>query len=419
MIIWLIIPGEPTKLDPGKPRLLRTGILSEYLHRRGHTIVFWTTTENHVTKENRAEFSKKKIIDDRYAIWLLYGPLYKKNISFARIRHNVISSREFLRVAPTEDKPSIILCSYPTLELCNASIQYGQQQDVPVIIDVRDLWPDIFLEIAPRGLKWAARLLLTPMFQQSQSIFRNASAITGITDAAVRWAARRGGRPESSSRNLAFTMAYSPHAVDAKEQAQADSFWNARDIPAGGGKFVACFFGQLSPRYELASVVEAAKVLSQRGSGHIKIVLCGTGEAASDLQRRSAGIGNIDFPGWMDKAQIWTLLRRSAVGLLPYPSSPDYILSYPNKAGEYLSAGLPIISSVQGEMKALLEKGRCGITYANSNATELADILERLANSPERIEEMSLNARQIFQRHFNADRVYSDFSDYIESFARN
>jgi glycosyltransferase involved in cell wall biosynthesis len=158
--------------------------------------------------------------------------------------------------------------------------------------------------------------------------------------------------------------------------------------------------------------------LAERGDGRIKIVVCGRGEAADALHRRSAGLTNIDFPGWMDRAQIWTLLRRSAVGLLPYPSSLDYRLSYPNKAGEYLSAGLPIVSSVQGEMRNLLEKERCGLTYANGNANELADILECLANAPERIVEMSSNGRRIFQHAFNADRVYSDFSDYIESFAR-
>ena len=418
MIIWLMIPGEPTKLDPGKPRLLRTGILSEYLHRRGHKIVFWTSSENHVTKENRTKFSKKFDIDDRYAIWLLYGPLYKKNISFARIWHNLISAHEFTKFAATEEKPNVILCCYPTLELCNAGIKYCQKHDVPIIIDVRDFWPDIFLEVAPNGFKWAARLLLAPMFRQSRNIFRKASAITGITDAAVRWAVSRGGILESASHK-AFPMAYSPHSVDAKDRAQAESFWESRNISAEGKQFIACFFGQLSRRYELTSVVEAAKILSQRGNRNIKIVLCGTGEAASDLHRRSTGLQNIDFPGWMDKAQIWTLLRRSAVGLLPYPSTADYILSYPNKTGEYLSAGLPIVSSVQGEMRALLENERCGLTYANGNASELADIIEHLALAPERVAEMSLNGRMVFERYFNADRVYSDFSDYIESFGRN
>jgi glycosyltransferase involved in cell wall biosynthesis len=419
MIVWLIVPGEPTKLDPGKPRLLRTGILSEYLYHRGHQIVFWTTTENHVTKENRAECSRKVRLDDRYAIWLLYGPVYKKNISFARIRHNIISSREFRKAVAGEEKPGVILCCYPTLELCQAGIQYAREQGVPIVVDVRDIWPDIFLEVAPKGLRWAARLMLAPMFRQSRNIFRKASAITGITGAAVRWAARRGGVAENSPHNQAFTMAYSPHSVDPEDRVQADEFWEGRGIPAGRKKFVACFFGQLSRRYELDIVVQAAAILGKRGDERVRIVVCGTGEASKGLQRRSAGLRNIDFPGWMDKAQIWTLLRRSAVGLLPYPSTPDYVLSYPNKTGEYLSAGLPIISSVQGEMKHLLEKWRCGLTYKNGNAAELADILEHFAGAPDEVAEMSRNGLVVFERFFNADRVYSEFSDYIESFAKN
>jgi glycosyltransferase involved in cell wall biosynthesis len=419
VIVWLIVPGEPTKLDPGKPRLLRTGILSEYLYQRGHRIVFWTTTENHVTKQNRAECSQKVQLNGRYAIWLLHGPLYKKNVSMARIRHNIVSSREFRKAAAGEQRPDVILCCYPTLELCQAAIDYAKSRSVPIVIDVRDMWPDIFPEVAPKRLRWAARLLLAPMFRQSRNIFRKADAITGITEAAVRWAARRGGVSDDAPRNQAFTMAYSPNPPDPADRARAEEFWERRGIPAGRHQFVACFFGQLSRRYELNSVVKAAAILAQRGQDRIRICLCGTGEAAEELKRRAAGLPHIDFPGWMDKAQIWTLLRRSAVGLLPYPSTPDYVLSYPNKAGEYLSAGLPIISSVQGEMQHLLETWRCGLTYPNENAVELADILARLAGAPDEVAEMSRNGLAVFERFFNADRVYAEFADYIESFDRN
>lgn len=417
MNIWLIIPGEPTKLDPGKPRLLRTGMLAEYLHRRGHRIVFWTTSENHVVKENRCGQSLRLAAGERYAIWLLYGPRYRRNVSLRRIWHNMRSAREFRRLAPREERPDVILSAYPTLELCEAAIDYARGRGVPVLVDVRDLWPDIFLEIAPRPLARAMGLLLTPMFRQSRRIFRSAAAITGITEAAVAWAVARGGAVDPAAPHRAFPMAYSPRPVEGEERAEAEAFWDRRGVPAGGGRFVACFFGQLSARYELPAVVEAARLLAQRGDDRIRFVVCGTGEAQARLKRLAAGLTNIDFPGWMNTAQIWVLLRRSAVGLLPYPSSLDYRLSYPNKAGEYLSAGLPIVSSVQGAMQSLLENNGCGVTYGNGDAVELAAVLEELAASPARREAMSDRSRALFERLFNADRVYADFCDHLEAMA--
>ena len=51
------------------------------------------------------------------------------------------------------------------------------------------------------------------------------------------------------------------------------------------------------------------------------------------------------FPGWVDAAKIFVLMRRSAVGLDPLPDRYDFLATINNKAIEYMSAGLPVISS--------------------------------------------------------------------------
>ena len=53
------------------------------------------------------------------------------------------------------------------------------------------------------------------------------------------------------------------------------------------------------------------------------------------------------FPGWVNKPEIWILMRIAQVGLAPYRSTEDFIISIPNKAIEYMSAGLPVISSLK------------------------------------------------------------------------
>ena len=43
--------------------------------------------------------------------------------------------------------PDLIIASYPVLELCEAANKFGSKHSIPVIIDCRDFWPDIFIEI--------------------------------------------------------------------------------------------------------------------------------------------------------------------------------------------------------------------------------------------------------------------------------
>ena len=101
---------------------------------------------------------------------------------------------------------------------------------------------------------------------------------------------------------------------------------------------------------------------------------------------------------------------------MPYPSSLDFIKSFPNKVGEYLSKHLPILSSVKGEMQTLLEDWNCGITYENSSPESLVNAINAIENNPESRTEMSENAGKCYSAMFDSDMVYKNYVNYIKSF---
>jgi glycosyltransferase involved in cell wall biosynthesis len=110
-------------------------------------------------------------------------------------------------------------------------------------------------------------------------------------------------------------------------------------------------------------------------------------------------------------------MRLSRVGLAPYPSKPNFSLNMPNKPVEYLSAGLPILSSLRGDLETLLASADCGMTYPNGNAAALADYLIRLYDAPGRLAIMSRNAQSLYLQRFTSDKVYGDLIHYLEELA--
>jgi glycosyltransferase involved in cell wall biosynthesis len=78
-------------------------------------------------------------------------------------------------------------------------------------------------------------------------------------------------------------------------------------------------------------------------------------------------------------------------------------LIVPSKFYGIAAAGRPtlFIGDQEGEIPRLLHQYDCGITVAEKNSNELANHLKRLAESPERCQQMGRNARQIFERLFN------------------
>jgi glycosyltransferase involved in cell wall biosynthesis len=98
---------------------------------------------------------------------------------------------------------------------------------------------------------------------------------------------------------------------------------------------------------------------------------------------------------------------------MPYRNRFDFALSIPNKTVEYLSAGLPLISSLSGTVESLIHEFNCGRTY--DSAGQLVRILEELSGRPDLLAHMSSNARELFARCFKAEKVYSDLADHLEA----
>ena len=194
MRIWLTTVGEPLPSDPGNERLLRTGILAELLVRQGWEVVWWTSTFNHQQKKQRCTSDATARLGDRYVIRMLFSPGYRKNVSVARIRSHRVCADNFTKAAVNERPPDVILCSYPTLELSLACVKYGRKNCVPVVLDIRDLWPDLLLNVAPRWGRSLARAALAPMFREARAACRGAKAICGVTSPMVDFGLRHANR---------------------------------------------------------------------------------------------------------------------------------------------------------------------------------------------------------------------------------
>lgn len=412
----MIKVAEPTPLDGTDVRLFRCGMLAHELVRVGHDVTWWHSTVHHQKKVQRYATTTTVPISDSYRIIFLYAPLYVKNIGLQRIINQVVIARAFRHYAQRMPRPDVILCCLPPLELCREAVRYGRRNGIPVIVDVQDLWPDAFLAFAPRFLRPLWKQLLLPWFHAVQEICRNATAVTGTTDAFVAWALGYAGR-QKTRRDKPFPLAYQSREPDAASIRAAEYRWRDRGLPLDGSSFIACFLGLFGRHYELELVIEAARRL-RAGGRQCTFVLCGSGDKLETLKHHAREDDHIIFPGWIGEADIWILLRKSAVGLCPYRMSATLAKNIPNKPIEYFSAGLPVVSSLRGELERLLENHRCGITYAPGDIEALVRILSDLYDHPDKRQQLGANAHRLFHEQFAAENVYPAMVRYIEEIRR-
>ncbi|MHC4481758.1 MAG: glycosyltransferase, partial [Planctomycetota bacterium] len=224
----------------------------------------------------------------------------------------------------------------------------------------------------------------------------------------VRYAGRKAGPLD---RDFPLAPPYEePSEADVRE---AWRRWQQYGIHEGDGRFIACFVGGMGRQVELDTVIEAARILRD-SCERVTFLLCGDGDNLEAYREMAAGLDNVIFPGWIGLAEIRTLMQLSSVGLTPYHSTLDFRASIPNKAIDYFSAGLPVVSSLQGVLAGLLSEHDCGVTYANEAPEELAEALRRLHDDRGRVERMSGNAQALFEQRFRGEKVYSEMADYVE-----
>lgn len=416
MRIWLINIGEQIPSDPGSPRLLRTGILSRHLSERGHQVTWWNATLNHQQKIQRSDQSIITDTAEGYRLILLHGRKYRRNISPSRILSHIENARAFRQIAAGEPQPDVILCGYPTIELAHAATLFAVEHNIPIAIDHRDMWPDIFEEHIPTGLKWSTKALFSRWRKHQKYCAEHATAITGITQAFVDWGLSHASRAPTAL-DKPFHLAVNPQVPKQSDLENAKTYWKNSGIVKSDAHLIGCFAGVLSKRVDLQSLVRGASQLPDDLKSKTKLVFCGKGDLAAELEQATSNQPHIFFAGWRNAAELSVLLNYADFGMLPYPSTTDFKMSFPNKVGEYLSAGLPIMTGLQGQTRMLLEKQNLGYFYEEGNPDSVTKCLVHLLADKNRLLEKSMPAVQTFEALFDGRKIYPEFCEYIEQLA--
>jgi glycosyltransferase involved in cell wall biosynthesis len=393
--------------------LLRAGLLARYLAAIGHEVVWWTSTFDHTQKVHLFESDTVLQLPDGVTLRALRGRGYRRNVSLQRILDHRQVASAFEAQAASAPRPDVILASYPTIELAGAAARFGARHGIPCVIDIRDLWPDLFIELLPRWMRGLAAPALAVLRRKARRVCREAYAIIGNAPHFVEWGLRLAGRPARSADRY-FPFAYAPPQLQPERRAEAQRFWEQHGIRRDGDAVIGCFFGAFSQQFDFDTVIAAAAELTRRGTNY-RFVLCGTGERLARLQEAARTNPRLLLPGWIGQPEIFALMEAAHFGLAPYWNNVGFVDNLPNKPIEYMAGGLAVVSSLSGYLREFIARAECGFHYPEGDAGALADLVEGFARDRGPLERARSNARRAFEQQFDATLVHKSLADYLEA----
>jgi len=409
MNVWLLHVGEELPVDTNA-RLFRYGHLTEALLRQGHSVVRWAPTFQHARKSHRYNEDALVEVQPGYRIQFVHAPGYQRNISLARFRSYRRLAKRFQKLSEQLEPPDLILTGIPSLDWCEAAINYSESRKVPVVVDVRDLWPDVFLTAAPRIVSPIANLALIPLRRQAARICRRATALVAVSETYLDWGLKHAGRCLRLSDGV-FPIGY--QALPSGNESQAARLSGLKERGVDPKKSICCFFGLFEKSYDLSTVVEAARLMARGGKSDVQFVLCGDGSNRSKLQHSSHGLDNVLLPGWIDQADIEALMSVSQIGLASYASGA--MQSLPNKPFEYMAGGLAIVSSLPGELSRILDSNKCGASYVAGSARSLSEAIDGLLSNPSELKSIQKNARRLYEQNYTAVQLADQLAENLHN----
>lgn len=413
MICWLITTGEIIPLGQERPN--RTGILSQRLAAAGHEVVWWTTTFDHQHKRFLYPSSREVVGPAGMRLIYLHGRrAYSSNVSVDRLVNHAQVAASFRQLATGQPMPDVIFCSFPTIDLADEAVRYGRQHKVPVVIDVRDLWPDIFIDPFPRVMRPLVRLGLAGYVRKTRRSLAACSAITAVSQGYLDWGLKYAGRHQSTLDQV-FPLGYDRGDATSLTASERQAFF--KEYGLDPSKVIVWFVGTFGRTYALGTVLQVARLLADQGRDDVQFVFTGDGERGPTWLSMAEGLSNCVFTGWVDKHRLQAVSDVAAVGLMAYSAGAPQGL--PNKLFEYLAAGLPIVSSLSGETEALLAEQAVGLTYQADDSAHLMACLLALVDDPAARKAMGQRGKALFEREFSASVVYDRLLTYVESMRKS
>lgn len=380
--------------------------LAQQWLQAGHSVQVITCFPNHPTGElypgykgGRYMYENLEGIDV-HRHWTFITP--NKGFIKKTIGHISYLPSALLFSNPHLTRPDIVLASSPTFFAAMAAIRSGKRFKVPFIMEIRDLWPAIFVELGVLQ----NRMLIRWLEKIEMSLYACASRVVTVTEA---------------FRHNLIQRGISPQKVDTIPNGANVNFWQPtqssvtfrREIGIND-HFVVLYIGAHGISHSLERILESADYL--RSYLEIRFLFVGEGAKKEFLIQKAheLRLDNIQFFDPVDKEGVKNFYALADVCLVPLRNIPLFETFIPSKMFEIMAMERPIIGSVRGEAADILQRSKGAIVVEPEDSKAIAEAILHLFKNKERALEMGKRGRKFVVENYSRYALAKEYLEIIK-----
>ena len=300
-------------------------------------------------------------------------------------------------------KQDLLVASSPPFLVGVAGYVISRLKRIPFVFEVRDIWPASIVQLGQIKNKMITRLLeWMELF-----LYRQAVKVVCVTDSFVKDIKSR-GIPESKMtviKNGVDLVFFKPDSLNTQLQNQL----NLR------GKTVVSYIGTHGLSHALDKILDAASLLNNHKN--IIFLFIGDGAEKEKLIKKSEllKLHNVKFLNSVEKSELSKYYSISDILLVPLRGIPLFKTVIPSKIFEIMAVQKPILLSVDGESRQIVEEAGAGLFVEPENPADLRDKILELVANPAKVKKMGENGRLYVEKYFDRNRLADRYLDLVES----
>lgn len=382
-------------LTPQEPGGTRSYWLAQELIKNGHQVTMLTSSAKF--KEEIKELN----IDGIKVIYIKED--YDQNMSITRrLQAFVKFMYKSSMIGMQQKNIDLVIATSTPLTIGIPALVLKWFKKIPYIFEVRDLWPEVPIQMGAIKNKWIIRA--TRVLEKT--IYKNAKHVIalspGMQDGVIKYI------PKEKASMI-------PNMAKMDEFWPRDKNYNLiEQLRLKKDSFKIVHFGSLGLANGAHTIIESAKLM--RDIEDVEFLFVGGGATEKDLfeEVRKNELFNVKFLGKFPMRGVSEIVNFCDVSMVSFLDLPILYTNSPNKLFDSLSAGKPIIVNSAGWTKDMVEEHQCGY-YVNPNKPqELVDKILFLRENPDIVKEMGSNSRKLAETKYDKSILSKEFVEVIE-----
>jgi len=293
----------------------------------------------------------------------------------------------------------VVVATSPQFFCGWAGVLVAALRRVPMILEIRDLWPDSIVAVgALRN-----RRLLSSLAWLERRMYQAAQHIVAVGD---------GYRDELLKKGVAHSkITVIPNGIDIDAPVHTGTPAWVRERWNLGEGFICAYVGTVGMASGLDVVLRAAEILRGRADLSVRFLIVGDGAVRAELEQavHSAGLDTVIFTGRQEKRVIPEIIAATDACLVHLKKQPLFATVMPSKMLEAAAMAKPIVLGVEGHAAELLQRAGGGICIEPENADALVTAVESLARNPALGRTLGQRGREFFQTHLDRRALARDY----------